>query len=157
MKLLLIALLILSSCATTAPGKSQISIYVDTNKPLAESGQIKWSDYYLGLYDAASKETHPITGDALSVYNHLINKAKEYESNAITKDEFYSFRRDANARLAKLWSDYQMRMYEIEASREKEPFVFITPERAPLRLPPQQRQTNCTSYRIGDTIQTNCQ
>jgi hypothetical protein len=135
-----------------APSKQ----YSDANYPKVQSGEMKWSEFYKGLYEKVSTERNLTTGDELLVLNNLIGAAQEYEANKISKDQFDSKRREGQAHLTKVASDYQLKQAEIEASLPApEPYVYQAPVRAkrpPLESFKAPRQTNCSTY--GN--QTNC-
>jgi hypothetical protein len=133
MKTLLILALLISGCATNYAIISPSKQYGQSNMPLAESGRIKWSDYYLGYYDKLRLESNKNTGNELIIFNELIDAAKEYEAGTINKDKFESKRRDARGRLQQLESDNQL---------TKEDSIFNYPY-PPAYNPP--RTTNCTT------------
>lgn len=89
---LAIVLIITAGCAAphrnaqTNPAIADLQFYISSNKPRAESGAMKWSDYYTGLYErhvAASMPPELIQG-----VNKLWWNAQQYDKNAISKDEF---------------------------------------------------------------------
>lgn len=133
MKILLILALLLSGCATNQQKPSAFQIYAESNFARAESGEMKWSDYYLGAYEKLRLESSKNTGNQLIIFNELIDTAKAYEAGAITKDQFESKRRDARGKLKQL---------EANAQIENEPSIFAIPY-GPAYTPP--RATTCTS------------
>jgi uncharacterized protein YceK len=161
MRKLLTALVIMliAGCANIPSNHYALSPskqYSEANYPKVQSGEMKWSAYYKGLYESVSTERTLTTGDELLTLNGLIGHAQDYEANKITKDQFDSRRREAQANLTKIASDYQLKQAEIEASRPApEPYQYQTPIRKSRPLPNQvqmPRQTNCSTY--GN--QTNC-
>lgn len=89
---LAIVVVLSAGCATPHrasqpnPAISELQFYISSNKPRAESGAMKWSDYYAGLYDrhvAAGMPPELIQG-----VNQLWWNAQQYDKNAISKDEF---------------------------------------------------------------------
>jgi hypothetical protein len=156
--LALLALTTLLGCATP---RNEVAIspskqFSEANYPKVQSGEMKWSDYYKGLYESVSTERNLTTGDELLTLNGLIGYAQDYEANKITKDQFDSKRREAQANLTKVASDYQLKQAEIEASKPApEPYQYQTPIRKSRSIPPaaqMPRTTNCSTY--GN--QTNC-
>jgi hypothetical protein len=146
----------LAGCAT-APRYQPTAAdkYAEKNYTLAESGQMKWSDYYIGLYDNVSKEPGPMGGEQLVVLSGLIDRSKDLENGKISQEEFDSVRRVAKGRFLQIESEHQMKMKQIEASRPApEPYVYQAPIRKSRTLPPVQmpRTTNCSTW--GN--QTNC-
>jgi hypothetical protein len=69
--------------------------YAEQNKPLAQQGKIKWSEYYKGLYDAGARSGE--SGQFLSRANVMISAALAYEGGKLSKDEFESLQRQARA------------------------------------------------------------
>jgi hypothetical protein len=153
----LMYLSVLTGCATAHnQAASPSSLYAQKYHSKAQSGDMKWSDYYKGLYANVNTERNLTTGDELMVLNGLIGAAQDYEDNKITLDQFESKRREAQATLTKAASDYSLKQAEIEASRPApEPYVYQAPIRAkrpPLETFKAPRQTNCSTY--GN--QTSC-
>jgi hypothetical protein len=155
----LLVTVLLIGCASTANNQYTLSPskqYSESNYPKVQSGEMKWSDYYKGLYESVSTERNLTTGDELLTLNGLIGYAQDYEANKITKDQFDSKRREAQANLTKLASDYKLKQAEIEASKPApEPYQYQTPIRKSRPTPPavqMPRTTNCSTY--GN--QTNC-
>ena len=154
-----LGLMVLSGCATFDEPRIQQSAnqtYVINNKPLAERGEIKWSDYYKGLYDTVNTEPRPTKGEFLLIVNDLIDSALSYENNKITKDEFASIRRRSGAMVEKINDDYEMKMQEIEAfkpaPKPKPQVVVIEKEKQYDYQLPIPKTTNC--YRNGNN--TTC-
>lgn len=134
MKIVLIVILFLVGCATSPnTAMSPAKVYGQANMPLAESGKIKWSDYYLGMYEKLLTESGTNTGNQLIIFNDLIDTAKAYEAGLITKDKFESKRREARGKLKQL---------EINAQVENEPSIFSAPQ-PPANTP--RQSTTCTS------------
>jgi hypothetical protein len=69
--------------------------YAQQNKSRAEQGEIKWSDYYKGLYDVAARANE--SGQMLTRINAMIDAAQSYEMGNISKDQFEYLRRQAQA------------------------------------------------------------
>jgi hypothetical protein len=155
----LLATVVLIGCASTANNQYNLSPskqYSEANYPKVQSGEMKWSDYYKGLYERVSTERNLTTGDELLTLNGLIGYAQDYEASKITKDQFDSKRREAQANLTKVASDYQLKQAEIEASKPApEPYQYQTPIRKSRPIQPaaqMPRTTNCSTW--GN--QTNC-
>lgn len=133
MKILLLLALLISGCATLNTNVSPSESYATNNLPLAREGKIKWSEYYLGLYNKLQTESYLNTGNQLVICNELIDTSKEFEAGKLTKDQFESKRRDAIGRLKQL---------ETNTKIENEPSIFAVPY-GPAYTPP--RATTCTS------------
>ena len=141
------------------PSRTSSELYFDNNIALVESGQMKWSDFYIGIFNAFSSQTSYAKGDILKLVNSLISAAKDYEANKITKDDFESKQREAEATLAKIESDYQLKLDEIEASKPP-PAVYqnTVKESDPLANWPMMKspkRTTCTTYGNQTTCETN--
>ena len=146
----------INGCATQQPAQLASTQYSNQNKELVKSGAMKWSDYYKGLYDAISKDNLATNGEVMLVMNDLINAALKFESSKITADEFDNEKRIGRAKIAKIDSDYMIKMQQIQASRPApEPYVYrpYIQRSQPLPRPiPRTQQTNCQTY--GN--QTSC-
>ena len=95
-KILAVLMVLLTACASQPSGAVlAYKQYIDQNKPLAKSGAIKWSDYFLGVYQRAAAAGAP--GRALSNMNDMIAQAKRYEAGEITKDQFDHLGREMQA------------------------------------------------------------
>jgi len=134
--------------------------WVDANRPLAEQGKIKWSDYYTEMYDRSNKITFPNKGATLERIATMIQVSKEYESGRISKDQFDHATRLAQAGQAKddEAQDAAARQRMAAAlqntadgyKRSAENYQRAAQQPVPTYTPPQQ--INCTTY--GN--QTNC-
>lgn len=96
-------LLLLAGCAAsyrqpqTDPKVAELRNYIETNKPLAESGAIKWSTYYAGLYNRhVNIRTSP---RIVQIINQMQWDAQQYENSSITKEEFEFRQRDKRAQI----------------------------------------------------------
>lgn len=81
-----------SRVSQTNPRMAELQFYIASNKPRAESGAMKWFDYYSGLYDR-----HVAAGTApeiLQSINKLRWNAQQYDKNEISKDQFEFQQRD---------------------------------------------------------------
>lgn len=80
-------ILLLAGCAAQpSAAYRDYQSYVETSRPKAERGEMKWSEYYDGLYRAANNSGAP--GHVLNNYNHAIRLSLAYEGGTMTKDEF---------------------------------------------------------------------
>lgn len=97
-QLLVVVFLLLSGCGAYAERQQSVrhaETYIADKKPLAERGELKWSEYYKGLYQFFVWADAP--GDVLSRVNDLSRVAQDYEAGYITKDDFDYRRRAAEA------------------------------------------------------------
>jgi hypothetical protein len=94
---------ITAGCASTYsqpqlnPKVVEVRDYISRNKPLAESGTLKWSAYYSGLY-----ERHLAAGTSpqlVQIINQMQWDAQQYENSSITKEEFEFRQRDKRAEI----------------------------------------------------------
>jgi hypothetical protein len=93
-----VSLSILMGCATQPsqrPEYVELQNYISTNKPLAENGTMKWSEYYKGAYHLGRIANLP--SDTLRRLNESIRDAELYESGRMTLSEFEYRRRAAQA------------------------------------------------------------
>src|SRR5450830_375595 len=98
MKLVFICFLVLFFVGCAQIQQHEASSYVSTNKPLAESGSMKWSDYYKGLYEKVAQIKVNGTGQQLMLINNMISISLDYEAGKITKEQFDAATRDARAK-----------------------------------------------------------
>lgn len=100
--LLVVAVLLLGAC--THPAVREFNAWSAAEKPRAERGEIKWSDYYKEGYDKISKspDSIPSKGTAMDITNFMITAALAYESGKIDKDTFDGMRRNMEAQWQKV-------------------------------------------------------
>jgi hypothetical protein len=104
MKFFLFAMLaaLLSGCVTNPAVKysDDAKMYVAENRPKALGGTMSWSAYYAGLLAIAESIPPNAQGriDVISNWREAISMAREYESGRITKEDFYKWREEGNAR-----------------------------------------------------------
>lgn len=85
--LLLLSMLGMAGCASQQ--KQDLQDWASANKPLAESGQIKWSDYYKEIYKRVSAiPSQSGKAENLEWANLLIQASLLYESGALDKEGF---------------------------------------------------------------------
>lgn len=92
---LALSLFLLAGCATSNPNLAAYQAYIATNRPHAEHGDIKWSEYYEGLYRTGTAAG--MAPFAQYRLNDMIRYAQQYEAGTLTKEEFDYQRRAANA------------------------------------------------------------
>lgn len=97
MKKLLLVCLISTLFGCAQMQYQHVNQYASTNLPLAKSGEMKWSDYYKGLFTEISKAGGDGSGDLMSITNTLIDASYAYENGKITKEQFESVQRAAMA------------------------------------------------------------
>lgn len=151
-KLIIVLMLLLASCANQQV--TETKSWAAANIKLAQSGQIKWSDYYLQFYDRI-KNINGIEdkGFYLELTNQNIDAAKAYEEGKISKEEFDSYQRKAEAIAIKHDDEFRQAQYANSAII----YSQYLQTQAILNRQWQQRQPiYCNSSAIGNSVQTNC-
>ena len=103
-KLALIAsiFLLLSGCVTNPALKynEDISFYIAENRPKALGGSMQWSKFYEGALTIAQQIPPSAAGRSvpISFWLEALNMAKEYEAGRMTKEAFYKWREEGNAK-----------------------------------------------------------
>lgn len=105
MRYLILAIVItLSAC--THPAVKEIQTWSAQQKLLAESGQIKWSDYYKEMFKKFSDAPNfGGKGEAMELSNQLITASLAYEDGKLSKEEFDAIRRGALAAAQKYYDE----------------------------------------------------
>lgn len=88
-------LLSITACAMQQPADK----YVQMNLQLAESGALKWSDYYKGLFDEIARSKYLNRGSMMQRVNFMQQTALKFERGQISKEEFEFVRRDMQAQV----------------------------------------------------------
>jgi hypothetical protein len=160
--LIVIAMLILTACN---PAVIKYNSYQETNKPLAVAGQMKWSDYYKGLFQiAADSKGVANAGDTMEILNTLINASLAFEDSKLSKSEFESIQRSGAIAIEKskaaldtasqaAWGqalkNYGNTVYGSEATRAKQvpiPPPYQPPPPANMQCSTNNGVTNCRTY-----------
>lgn len=89
--LVLVAFLLTACASGPTPQRVAYDNYVSSNEARAESGAIKWSTYYEGLYSHGAAANAPAY--VLKANIEMIDHARDYEAGKITKPEFQQNRR----------------------------------------------------------------
>jgi hypothetical protein len=148
--------------AQSNPQMAELQFYVASNKPRAENGEMKWSDYYSGLYERHVAAHTPT--ELIQVVNKMLWNAQRYEAGAISKDEFDFRQRDlrleGNAvmqrqaaaaqaqQLAQQQAQTALALQLIQASQPKP--LTMTPIPSPsLATSAAQAQITATAYWTG--------
>jgi methionyl-tRNA formyltransferase len=151
----LVLVLTLGGCAHLEAQK--VSNWARQNKPLAESGQMKWSDYYTQLFDHIKAVPDNINGKGfyLQASATMIDAAKAFEEGRASKDEFDSFQRQMIAKEAEYQESvrYRNAQQAMNAAMVYNQFLQTQAMQAQAW---RSRPVNCTSYGLGNTVQTNC-
>lgn len=118
---------------------------------MAESGDLKWSDYYKDRYDRLAKlpQGLPGLGFSMLLTNTLLDASLAYESGKISKEEFDSLRRKSKA-------EYTMYLERSQAEQQALYNQWIAAQAQVQQAYKQAKPVNCSSYKVGQTLQTNC-
>jgi hypothetical protein len=147
---LLIIVAALTGCAAPInPGVTAYRSYIAENRPLAEGGSLKWSAYYEGLYSKSMAAGAP--DYMLNGANEMIDFAHQYESGAITQDQFQHHRRSIQARVV---GRSQSDANQAQADRQRQ-VDAVAAAMATNPIPAQQAQPYMIPVRRS--IQTSCQ
>lgn len=79
------------------PQVKELRDWTAAEKPRAERGEIKWSEYYKAAYSRLEMTNLPDKGQGMEWLNLLIQAAQLYESGGFTKNEFENFQRTMKA------------------------------------------------------------
>ena len=158
--------------ACTPQSVRDFNSYVATNGPLARSGQMKWSDYFKGVYaKLALLPDSPRKAFDMQGTNHLIDLALDMEAGKMSKEQFDSAKRDFAARDAGMRAEAiqeQQQRTSQALAQQAAAWNQYTKERAdaykqqaaapqPTYAPPQSRTINCTTSTTGGIVaNTNC-
>lgn len=152
--LLIIAMMALTGCATMETNK--INTWAQGAKASAQAGNMKWSDYYTELYNRINALQYPVQGKGfyLQASATMIDISKAYESGKISKDEFDSAQRQMIAKEA----EYQEQAQANNAARAQAAYSQFLYNQAQQAKAWQARPSvNCTSYQMGNNVNTTCQ
>jgi hypothetical protein len=116
-KALVVFLLVISGCAGYPPqGPSpqmvELQQYISTQRPRAESGEIKWSQYYDYLQKLYVDAQMPY--EAFKVINRLYNDARLCEDGRMSQEEFQNRRQIARGVLE------EIRQREVRSEQERQ-------------------------------------
>ena len=84
---------------------AELQSYIASQKPLAQNGQIKWSDYYAGLIDRHIQISTPL--DMVEMMRLMLLNAQQMERGVITADEFEYRQQELRTRVASAAQQYQ--------------------------------------------------
>lgn len=93
-----------------------IKYYTAQNRPKAIGGSMPWSTYYEGALAIAQQipVNTPGRSNQISDWIEALSMAKEFEAGRITKDEFFKWREDSNARAASQKTSYEKNRAQCE-------------------------------------------
>lgn len=140
------------------PQVVQLREWAAPSKEQAKAGQMKWSDYYKGLYRRVA-ELPEMQGKAfyLRGSNLLIDAALAMEDGKISKDQFESFQREMTA----AESEYAERVRVQNAAAWAQAAAvynqFLQTQAMQVQAWQANRPIHCTSQRFGNFVTTNCQ
>lgn len=140
------------------PQVVQLREWATPAKEQAKAGQMKWSDYYKGLYRRVA-ELPEMQGKSfyLRGSNLLIDAALAMEDGKISKDQFESFQREMTA----AESEYAERVRVQNAAAWAQAAAvynqFLQTQAMQVQAWQANRPIHCTSQRVGNFVTTNCQ
>ena len=99
-RLLIVSFVVLAGCATPqsqgpSPELIELQYYISSQKPLAEKGEIKWSDYFAGAYERQVMAGLP--PQLYQITNKLRHSAQRYEKGELSQEDFDFEKRDSKA------------------------------------------------------------
>lgn len=155
---------IIAGCAAPRnPQADAYRSYIAVNKPLAEQGAMKWSDYYSQAYQHALPLQSPLKPVALEQFSKLIGHAKDYEAGKISKEQFEFYRREAQIAQSRAEQDLDFRMKQqqqiSDASTTGAAMQLLQMGQPHTLAPasPPSTMTNCRSvYQGMGVVQTVC-
>lgn len=157
MKIVLIAaILFLSGCVNLQTQSQMKEIYTwgIEHKAMAEKGDMKWSDYYQGMYDRIDQANG--AGDKgfyLDITSQGIDASKSYEAGKISKDEFESYRRKEHAIIVQHDEDLRSR----RAAQAAQAYSTYLQNQALLNQQWRARQpVYCNSNTFGNSTNVTC-
>lgn len=148
--------LVLAGCVH--PQITQLRDWAEPAKEQAKAGQIKWSDYYKGLYSRVA-ELPEMQGKAfyLRASNLLIDSALAMEEGKISVEKFESFQREMIAAESEYAERARIRNAAAWAQAAATYNQFLQAQALQVQAWKAHRPINCTSQRLGNFITTNCQ
>lgn len=152
MKKLIMLFMVFFLCSCANMQNNNVSKYAESNIKLAKAGEMKWSDYYKGLYDELSKINSNSKGEYLQLANTMIDASLDYENGKLTKDQFESIQRDAVAKGSMIDERSNAQARAASAQALDNYVRFQQMQRANMPHP-----VNCNSYRVGNNVNTTCQ
>lgn len=148
--------LFLSGCVH--PQVAQLRDWAGPAKEQAKAGQMKWSDYYKGLYSRVA-ELPEMQGKAfyLRASNLLIDSALAMEEGKISKEQFESFQREMTAAESEYAEKVRIQNAAAWAQAAATYNQFLQTQAMQVQAWQANRPINCTSQRLGNFVTTNCQ
>lgn len=154
---------LVAACVVTFTGcaSHQLNSWNAENKPLAEQGKIKWSEYYTQLYKQAESSSVRNKIEILERANLMIYASHEYESGRMPKEQFDYFNRLSNvmeqrendtesARTRQIWANA---MQGVGNSYKANAEMYQQRANQPIYRQPVQTQCNSYGNQINCTSQ----
>jgi len=86
-------------CAS--PQVNELNAWADKALPQARAGEMKWSDYYMTLFERLSAlPSHPDKGVNMQMASTMIKASQDYESGQLSKQQFDEAQRAVMAQSA---------------------------------------------------------
>ena len=146
--------LALSGCANQA--KNDFVQWRDATQSAAKRGEVKWSDFYIEAFTRLGQiSNQPGVMSARRGFAELIPISQKYEAGQITREEF-----DNARRMASVTSDERANQEYAEVQRQQaiqsqniNNAMLMMRAAQPKPAPP---PVSCSSYKLGNTVQTDC-
>ena len=147
--------LALSGCAYQA--QNDFMKWRDTTKAAAQRGEVKWSDYYIeGFNRLEPLVNQPGVRSSRRAFAELIPVAQKYEAGQITKEEFENAKRMASVARDDGANQEYAEAQRQQAVQNQNINNALLMMQAAQPKPIQQTTTSCSSYKLGNTVQTDC-
>lgn len=162
---LLVALLValLVGCATPPPDPriAEYLAWERNSKQMALDGQMPWTSYYSQGYDRLSQFPSSLDRNLrMQAFAQTLPYARQYEAGQISRDQFYDQRRLVNMSIQQAAAQARAQQQALDNANMANALQMMRAmQPAPIQLPmpaPAPASVNCTSYRSGNTVQTNC-
>ena len=92
----------LSLTGCSAVDAMERNTWVERNRPNAEAGRMKWSDFYNKLRQMTEEADEANSKEIIGAINTIYKAALAYESGKLGKSEFTSLQNTADQRIAEL-------------------------------------------------------
>lgn len=120
-------------------------------RPMAEAGEMLWSEYYKQGYEQARQVDDSVAGKGFAMLQAavLIDAALAMEAGKMPREEFHGLQRKAAAEMQMhLQQDAMQRQAMFQQWLTTQAFIQQAYRPAPT--------TQCVSSRVGNSVTTNC-
>jgi hypothetical protein len=157
LKSCIIVILALSVVGCANPKVKQLRDWSGSAKELARSGQMRWSDYYKGLYDRVV-DLPEMQGKAFYLHgaNLLLDSALAMEEGKISQQQFDSFQRAMIAAESDYAERIRVQNSAVWAQAAANYNQFLQTQAIQVQAWQANRPFSCVSQRLGNSLTTNC-